>query len=450
LGMVRKTHTLSYFKNMQNRRLSKMDPSQNDGSGSRDYFMIFTVTLIFGVFLVWANFTHLDLVTRGGGRVIAAGQNKNVQSPERGTIATYMVEEGSIVSVGQIIATINPIEAAGVLEELEARLANLNIRLVRLDAELQSKPVSVVMELSSSYSKALVGAEVELMISRKASLDAELETLNQDRKKTIKAMMSLDAQISGRKVMQGLLVEEMKEVLPLVEAGALGSSERFRLERQDASISTELEVLTEEKAQTKVTIEQIASKTDTVQQDYKTNIYQERSEVIGEISELEARLPAIRQRLKETDIRSPIDGIVNRVFYNNVGAVVGGGEIVAEIVPTGGDVLVEAFIDPKDIATVEPGQKVKISLTAYDPSKYGYLLGTLTKVAADTVFREETRTSDYAVNASIDSVIYEDDETPVTIFPGMVASVDIIRGNRSILEYFWQPVAKIKDTAFRE
>ena len=448
--MVRKTHTLSYFKNMQNRRLSKMDPSQNDGSGSRDYFMIFTVTLIFGVFLVWANFTHLDLVTRGGGRVIAAGQNKNVQSPERGTIANYMVEEGSVVSVGQIIATINPIEAAGVLEELEARLANLNIRLVRLDSELQSKPVSVVMELSSSYSQALVDAEVELMISRKASLDAELETLNQDRRKTVKAMKSLDAQISGRQVMQGLLVEEMKEVLPLVEAGALGSSERFRLERQDASISTELEVLNEEKAQSEVDIEQIASKTLTVKQNYKTNIYQERSEVIGEISELEARLPAIRQRLKETDIRSPIDGIVNRVFYNNVGAVVGGGEIVAEIVPTGGDVLVEAFIDPKDIATVEPGQKVKISLTAYDPSKYGYLLGTLTKVAADTVFREETRTSDYAVNASIDSVIYEDDETPVTIFPGMVASVDIIRGNRSILEYFWQPVAKIKDTAFRE
>ena len=411
-----------------------MNPSQNDGSGSRDYFMILTVTLIFGIFMVWANYTHLDLVTRGGGRVIAAGQNKNVQSPERGTIATYMVEEGTVVSSGQIIATINPIEAAGVLEELEARLANLNIRLVRLDAELENKPVSVVTKLSSSYSKALVDAEVELMISRKASLDAELATLNQDRQKTIMAMMSLDAQISGRQVMQALLVEEMKEVLPLVEAGALGSSEKFRLERQDASISTELEVLTEEKAQTKVAIEQIASKTDTVQQDYKTNIYQERSEVIGEISELEARLPAIRQRLKETEI----------------GAVVGGGEIVAEIVPTGGDVLVEAFIDPKDIATVEPGQKVKISLTAYDPSKYGYLLGTLTKVAADTVFREETRTSDYAVNASIDSVIYEDDETPVTIFPGMVASVDIIRGNRSILEYFWQPVAKMKDTAFRE
>ena len=427
-----------------------MSLNQNDGTGSRDYFMIFTVTLIFGIFLVWANYTHLDLVTRGGGRVIAAGQNKNVQSPERGTIATYMVEEGSVVSNGQIIATINPIEAAGVLEELEARLANLNIRLVRLDAELENKSIAVVRQLNITYSKALVDAEVKLMLSRKASLDTELETLNQDRKKTLKAIMSLEAEISGREVMQALLAEEMKEVLPLVEAGALGSSERFRLEREEASLATQLEVLNEDKAQAEVTIEQIANKTDTVKQDYKTNIYQDRSEVIGEIAELEARLPAIRQRLEETEIRSPIDGIVNRVFYNNVGAVVGGGEIVAEIVPTGGDVLIEAFIDPKDIATVEPGQNVKISLTAYDPSKYGYLLGTLTKVAADTVFREETRTSDYAVNASIDTVIYEDDETPVTIFPGMVASVDIIRGNRSILEYFWQPVAKMKDTAFRE
>lgn len=209
-------------------------------------------------------------------------------------------------------------------------------------------------------------------------------------------------------------------------------------------------MLTERKAQTELEIQQIASKIKTVQKDFKTNIYQERAEVIGEISELQARLPAIRQRLKETEIRSPINGIINRVFFNTSGAVVGTGEIVAEIVPTGGSLFVKAFIDPKDIATVEPGQSVKISLTAYDPAKYGYLIGTLTKVAADTVFREETKTSNYAVNASIDSAIYEDDKTPGTIVPGMVAQVDIIRGGRTILEYFWQPIAKIKDTAFRE
>ena len=427
-----------------------MASDQNIGSAKTDYFMILTVSLLFIAFLVWANYTHLDLVTRGGGRVIAAGQNKNVQSPDRGTIKSYLVEEGSGVTAGQIIATINPIEAEGVLEEIEASLSNLKVRHVRLDAELENQPVSVVEELSDIYPKQLVDAEVELMVSRRAGLDSELKTLNQDREKTEKALLSIKAEMSGKRIMQSLLKEEMLEILPLVEAGALGSAERYRLEREDTSIKTELQVLIEQEAQTELETRQIASKIETVQQEFKTNIYQERAEVIGEISELQARLPAIRQRLKETEIRSPIDGIVNRVFFNSAGAVVGMGEIVAEIVPTGGSLFVEAFIDPKDIATVEPGQKVKISLTAYDAAKYGYLMGTLTKVAADTVFREDTKTSNYAVNASIDSEIYEDDQTPVMIVPGMVAQVDIIRGDRTILEYFWQPIAKIKDTAFRE
>jgi len=408
------------------------------------------VMSLFAAFLVWANYTKLDLVTRGSGRVIADGQNKNIQSPNRGTIATYRVEEGSIVKVGQIIATINPIEAEGVLEELNTRLGNASVKLVRLDAELNGKSISHVRANSLLYTKSLVDAEIELMVSRKESLDSELNTLSQDRQKTMKNLLSIKAKIAGQKVFQDLLNQEMLEVLPLVEAGVLGSSERFRLERADASIKTELKVFKEEVAKTELEIAQIASKIKTVKKNYQTDIYQKRAEVIKEISELQAQLPTIRQRLLETEIRTPIAGIVNRVFFNSVGAVVMVGEVVAEIVPTEGNILIEAFIDPKDIATVEPGQKAKMSLTAYDPSKYGYLLGTLTKVSADTVFREETKTSSYTVNLSIDTNIYQDDQTPVTIVPGMVAQVDIIRGERTILEYFWQPVAKIKDTAFRE
>ena len=427
-----------------------MNSRYHIGSGGRDYFMIFMVMSLFAAFLVWANYTKLDLVTRGSGRVIADGQNKNIQSPNRGTIATYRVEEGSIVKVGQIIATINPIEAEGVLEELNTRLGNASVKLVRLDAELNGESISHVRANSLLYTKFLVDAEIELMVSRKESLDSELNTLSQDRQKTMKNLSSINAKIAGQKVFQDLLNQEMLEVLPLVEAGVLGSSERFRLERADTSIKTELKVFKEEVAKTELEIAQIASKIKTVEKNYQTDIYQKRAEVIKEISELQAQLPTIRQRLLETEIRTPIAGIVNRVFFNSVGAVVMVGEVVAEIVPTEGNILIEAFIDPKDIATVEPGQKAKMSLTAYDPSKYGYLLGTLTKVSADTVFREETKTALYTVNLSIDTNIYEDDQTSVNIVPGMVAQVDIIRGERTILEYFWQPVAKIKDTAFRE
>ena len=424
--------------------------AQNNTSSGREYFLITLVTAIFAVFLAWANDTQLDLVTRGSGRVIADGQNKNVQSPERGTIATYVVEEGSSVTAGQIIATINPIEAEGVLEELEARLSNLRLKMIRLDAELNGNSIASVRDKATDYSNALLDAEIELMASRRESLNAELTNLNQDKQRKGKALLSLEAEIDGQGVLQTLLNKEMLEVLPLVDAGVLGSSERFRLEREEASIGTQLQVLTEKVAQTTLEIEQIDSQLNAVQINYNTEIYQERSQVTGEIAELEVRLPAIRQRLNETEIRSPIDGIVNRVFFNSVGAVVSSGEVVAEIVPTGGQLLIEAFVDPKDIATIEPGQAAKISLTAYDPSKYGFLLGTLTKVSADTVFREETKSSAYSVNVSIDTEIYESESIPVSIVPGMIAQVDIIRGERTILEYFWQPVAKMKDTAFRE
>jgi len=424
--------------------------SQNNTSSGREYLLITLVTTIFAVFIVWANYTQLDLVTRGSGRVIADGQNKNVQSPERGTIATYVVEEGSSVTAGQIIATISPIEAEGVLEELEARLSNLRLKMIRLDAELNGNSIASVRGKATDYSDALLDAEIELMASRRESLNAELKNLNQDKQRKGKALLSLKAEIDGQRVLQTLLSKEMLEVLPLVDAGVLGSSERFRLEREEASIRTQLQVLSERVAHTELEIEQIDSQLGAVQINYNTEIYQERSQVTGEIAELEVRLPAIRQRLNETEIRSPIDGIVNRVFFNSVGAVVSSGEVVAEIVPTGGQLLIEAFVDPKDIATIEPGQAAKISLTAYDPSKYGFLLGTLTKVSADTVFREETKSSAYSVNVSIDTEIYESEDMPVSIVPGMIAQVDIIRGERTILEYFWQPIAKMKDTAFRE
>ena len=349
--------------------------AQNNTSSGREYFLITLVTAIFAVFLVWANYTQLDLVTRGSGRVIADGQNKNVQSPERGTIATYVVEEGSSVTAGQIIATINPIEAEGVLEELEARLSNLRLKMIRLDAELNGNSIASVRDKATDYSDALLDAEIELMASRRESLNAELTNLNQDKQRKGKALLSLEAEIDGQGVLQTLLNKEMLEVLPLVDAGVLGSSERFRLEREEASIRTQLQVLSEKVAQTELEIEQMIAQLDAVQINYNTEIYQERSQVTGEIAELEVRLPAIRQRLNETEIRSPIDGIVNRVFFNSVGAVVSSGEVVAEIVPTGGQLLIEAFVDPKDIATIEPGQAAKISLTAYDPSKYGFLLG---------------------------------------------------------------------------
>lgn len=419
-------------------------------SRKNDIFVILIIIAVFTSFLFWANLTHLDLVTKGDGRVVAASQNKNIQSPENGSIALFLVEVGSAVTRGDIIASINPIEAKGLLEELESRLKNLKLRSTRLEAELRGEALLSVQKSLENIDPIIAMIEVDLMASRRENLKSKKDALNQELLKTDQELSTIIAEISGLKKTRDIILSEKLEIMPLVDAGIVGNSERFRLLREESNVETNLAVSERAMEKANLTLQQIKLQIDGLNKQFLEDIYQERAEVLGQITELKARLPSLKKRLSDTKILSPVDGVVNRVFYNTKGAVVSAGEILAEIVPSGESTIIEAYIDPSGIATVEPGQRVRISLTAYDPTKYGYLYGSLTKVSADSVYREETRSSSFEVNVSVDSFIYEDDGSVVSILPGMVAQIEIIRGDRTVLEYFWQPIAKIKDSAFRE
>jgi len=418
--------------------------------GFLDYLVVILITIILITFVVWANFTKLDLVTTGSGRLIASGQNKNVQSPVMGTISGFFVDEGSFVSAGELIATINPTDALSRLEELEAKIENKSIRLKRLDIELQKKGPSALRSILKNEEPNLVEAEISLLISRVSSIQAQIETWNKKREGQEKEIVGLDAQLLGKEQLLNLVEAELGEILPLIASGTVSKSDRFKLDRDKTSLLSEMNVLTESKDSLRIGIEGINKEIASVVKKYETDILQERATVIGELTELTARLPAIQERLRETEIKSPIQGQFNVAFYNTVGAVVNAGEILAEIVPSGDNLLIEAFINPSDIATVEPGQDARIALTAYDAARYGYLYGSVIKVSPDTVFRDETKDYSYTVTININETIYEDDGSAVEIVPGMMSQVDIIRGSRTILEYMWLPFAKVKDTAFRE
>ena len=158
----------------------------------------------------------------------------------------------------------------------------------------------------------------------------------------------------------------------------------------------------------------------------------------------------LEQKLKQTEIRSPSDGIINSLPVSDKETVIKTGDVVAEIVPSTDDLIVEAYIDPKDIAKIEVGQQARVSLTAYDAAKYGYLTGVLLKVSADAVYREEKQSYMYAIEVELIDDLIDSKGTTVPLNPGMIAQVDIIRGQQTVLEYFWQPVAKLKDDAFRQ
>ena len=398
----------------------------------------------------WAEKTQLDLITRGEGRLIAEGQNKLVQSPEGGVITEIFVSEGDVVSNNQLLAVINSTAAEGSLEEIRAKKNSLHAKLVRLDAELTDANKYQLEKDLENFSANVRESQLALFLANRSNLNSRLFSIESERDQLGKSLTTIKEQLSGARKLLVLITEENKELSPLIAAGALGASEKFRLKRENAQLSSEIQVLEAKVVETEAGYLKLEAELKALKSGYERDIFEERAAYINELSEINTRIPLLEQKLKQTEIRSPSDGIINSLPVSDKETVIKTGDVVAEIVPSTDDLIVEAYIDPKDIAKIEVGQQARVSLTAYDAAKYGYLTGVLLKVSADAVYREEKQSYMYAIEVELIDDLIDSKGTNVPLNPGMIAQVDIIRGQQTVLEYFWQPVAKLKDDAFRQ
>ena len=398
----------------------------------------------------WAKSTQLDLITRGEGRLIAEGQNKIVQSPEGGVITEIFVSEGDVVTNNQLLAVINSTAAEGSLEEIRAKKNSLLAKLVRLDAELKNADKYQLEKGLSGFSENVRESQLALFLANRSNLRSLLFSIESERDQLEKSLSTIKEQLSGARELLILVTEENKELSPLIAAGALGASEKFRLKRENAQLTSEIQVLEAKVLETEAGYLKLEAELKALQSGYEREIFEERAAYINELSEINTRIPLLEQKLKQTEIRSPSDGIINSLPVSDKETVIKTGEIVAEIVPSTDDLIVEAYIDPKDIAKIEVGQQARLSLTAYDAAKYGYLTGVLLKVSADAVYREEKQSYMFAIEVGVIDDLIDSKGAIVPLNPGMIAQVDIIRGQQTVLEYFWQPIAKLKDDAFRQ
>lgn len=398
----------------------------------------------------WADRTQLDLITRGEGRLIAEGQNKLVQSPEGGVITEIFVSEGDVVSNNQLLAVINSTAAEGSLEEIRAKKNSLQAKLVRLGAELTDANRYQLEKDLENFSANVRESQLALFLANRSNLNSRLFSIESERDQLGKSLTTIKEQLSGARKLLVLITEENKELSPLIAAGALGASEKFRLKRENAQLSSEIQVLEAKVVETEAGYLKLEAELKALKSGYERDIFEERAAYINELSEINTRIPLLEQKLKQTEIRAPSDGIINSLPVSDKETVIKTGDVVAEIVPSTDDLVVEAYIDPKDIAKIEVGQQARVSLTAYDAAKYGYLTGVLLKVSADAVYREEKQSYMYAIEVELIDDLIDSKGTNVPLNPGMIAQVDIIRGQQTVLEYFWQPVAKLKDDAFRQ
>ena len=398
----------------------------------------------------WARETQLDLITRGEGRLVAEGQNKLVQAPDGGIIKEIFVKEGDTVKRDQVLALINSTAAEGSLEEIIAKRNSLTAKLVRLDAELKNTDINQLESNLKNFSESVRESQLALFLANKSNMRSLLFSIESERDQLEKSLETIKQELSGARDLQILINEESEELLPLITAGALGSSEKFRLKRETAQLRSEIQVLEAKVKETEAGYLRLQAQIEALKSGYERDIFDERAVYINELSEIKARIPILEQKLEQTEIRSPSNGIINSLPVSDKETVIKTGDIIAEIVPSTDKLFVEAFIDPKDIAKIETGQDARISLTAYDAAKYGYLSGLLYKVSADAVYREEKQSYMYAIEVELVNNLYDSGGSAVPLNPGMIAQVDIIRGQQTILEYFWQPIAKLKDDAFRQ
>ena len=413
-------------------------------------FMIFILVALLAAGYYWSKETSLDLITRGQGRLVAEGQNKLVQSPEGGVISGIFVDVGDVVKNGQIIAMINSTAAEGSLDEIYSKKNSLEAKLARLDAELQGSNRKSLQSKLKKFDGNVQESQLALFLANRSNLSTRLYSIESEKYQIEKSLLTIEKELQGAQDLMALLEDEKTELLPLIEVGALGASEKFRLKRDESRLTAEIQVLEAKLAQTQAGNLKLDAEIQALRSSYERDIFDDRAKSINELAEINARIPLLEEKLKQTEIISPSDGVVNSLPVSETNSVIGTGDLIAEIVPSTDTLIVEAYIDPKDIAKIEVGQASRISLTAYDAAKYGYITGELMKVSADAVFREEQKSYMYAIEVALLDDLYGSDGETVPLNPGMIAQVDIIRGSQSVLEYFWQPIAKLKDDAFRQ
>ncbi len=411
--------------------------------------LLFTIIALVSVGFVWAAVTEIDSVVRGNGKTVSEAQNQLVQSSEPGVITKRYVSKGDFVKAGELLFDIDPIDAKTQLDQAQKRYSTLSVKSSRLKAEVNNSTPNFPQSIIES-SPSAVSTELALYRARLDDLNTKSAILEQRRIQKLNEIQELKIQFSAASRGLALIRREIGTLEPLVKSGLAPETRLIALKREEeASIGS---ANSAESGQKRLLsgLDEIDEQLKAEQQSYKTSALTELSSIQGEMEELKARIPALESRVERTSVKSPVDGVVNLINYTTADAYIRTGEVLLELVPTGSELIIETKIAPKDIADIIIGQEVKISLTAYDPSRFGRIDGSVTSISADAISNQQTGEQFYLVDVSMRGTLYEANGDEVMILPGMVASIDVLSGKRTILDYFWQPVTKTRDIAFRE
>lgn len=426
-----------------------MSREMSGKDGARNSIIMFVIIALLVIVGTWATLTELDNVTRGEGRVVSAIQNQNVQAAEGGVILRRYVSEGTPVTSGDVLFEIDPVDANSELNRVLTRRSALQIKELRLRSEIAGEELEIPNELRAQ-APSVAASEDSLFQARKTELAGALAILEQRRVQREQELLDAQVSIETLQNTQELTAQEIAIMEPLVQQSIAPETRLLALRRELEQSRGSLARARSSETGARAGISEIDSEIRNRQDDYVLTSMQELSSTVSELSELAEALPALEERVGRTVIRAPVTGIVNQLNFHTPGGYVNRGDIMVEVVPTEDGLVIEAKITPSDISNIRVDDLVRIRFSAYDSSRYGTVDGRVTRISPDAVQNRDTGETHYLVDVEIEGDLVLEDGTQVTFLPGMTATVDVLSGKRTVLEYIWQPVARVQELALRD
>ncbi len=411
-----------------------------------------TLWAIFAFFIamiLWASLASIDEVTRGEGRAIPSSRLQKVQNLEGGIVAEVFVHEGEVVKAGAPLLRLDDTQFRSNAGESDADRLALQARIQRLTAQLDDATTLTLAPEIVQKAPDIASGEMELFASVNKRIQSELAGLNEQLVQKKQELLDFQGKVSQYRRSLGLQQQEVAMSEPLVAKGAISKVEVLRLRRGVVETQGQLDSVLLAIPRAEAAIKEIESKVSETRGRYRSEALGQLNEARTDLSKIEASGKAISDRVNRTLVTSPVRGIVQQLMVNTIGGVIQPGNDLVEIVPLDDNLLVEAKIRPQDIAFLRPGQEATVKFTAYDYTIYGGLKGTLEQISPDTVTDKDGK-SFYIIRLRTDKNHLGTDEKPLLIIPGMVASVDIITGKKTVMAYLLKPILRARAEAFRE
>ncbi len=408
--------------------------SEAKGKASLSQRFLLYVTGAVLIFFVWAAVSDFDQVISGEAKIVPFDKLQTVQHFEGGIIKEIHIRAGQKVSAGMPLLSLNPLEASGGYQAKKYDFMQSLARIQRLEAEYTNKPPKFSQEIEQ-FSSALVQNEQLLIVARNAKLQSTMASFDSQ-------LRQRQSELVGARRTLSLVSEERDVVKKLVERGLEPKLEAVRAEKTLAESTARVESILG-------AIDEIRDRKAVALQEQRSEILNELAKAKSEFSQLEQAVMIAADKADRNVLKSPIDGVVNRVLVSTVGGVLKAGEPAVEIVPGDSKLVFETKVKPNDIGFIHVGQKAFIKLSTYDFSIFGSLSGRVEVVGADSIPNEKGETY-YLVKVELADKAITSTGLNLDLMSGMTAQVDIVTGKRSALSYLSSPITKTLSTAFKE